>query len=71
MLESVTGAQTQMWGKNQLTISVDVVTVEQEVWLENIMELCILDLDVLEQLGATVDTVGKLSSCLLAQEQCV
>lgn len=54
------GAQTRVQGKKQLTISVNGVTVEQDVWLADITEPCTLGLDALEQLGATVDTVTKL-----------
>lgn len=36
-------------------ILVNGVTVEQEVWLEDIIELCILGLAAVGQLGATVD----------------
>lgn len=46
-------------GNNQWAISVNGVTVKKKYWLADIMEPCILALDTLEQLGATVDTVGK------------
>lgn len=46
-LASVTGAQTRMQGKRELTISINCVVVDQEVWLVDIVELLILGLDKL------------------------
>lgn len=46
-----------MQSKKQLNISVNLVTVEQEVWFADIIaDPCILGLDALEQLSATIDT---------------
>lgn len=59
MLASVNGAHTQMRDKEQLNISVNWVTVEQNIWLKDIIEVCILGLGTLEQLRATMDTVSK------------
>lgn len=50
-LSPVTAAHTRMRGRKQLIISVIVVTVEQNVWTFWNRSA------VLEQLGATVDTV--------------
>lgn len=58
MLASFTGDQTKM-RKKQLIISVNGVTMEQDIWLVDIMEMYILGLDALQQLGAMVDTVLK------------
>lgn len=44
-LAPVTGAPTRMQGMRQLTVSVNGVMVEQEVWLEDIVEPFILGLD--------------------------
>lgn len=48
-----------MLGKKQLTIIVIRVPVVQNVWFADILELCILGLDALGQLSATVDTVSR------------
>lgn len=48
-----------MRGEKQLTILVDGVTVVQNIWLANILEPCILDFNMLEQLASTMDTVSK------------
>lgn len=42
----------------ELNISVNGVAVKQNVWLTDIMKQSILCLDVLKQLGATVDTAA-------------
>lgn len=49
-----------MRAKEQLSISVNGIMVEQEVWLTDIVEPLILGLDILAQLEATVDTASKL-----------
>lgn len=42
-----------------MPITINGVTVKQEVWLAAIKEPCTLGLDVLKQLCATVDTAVK------------
>lgn len=58
-LATVTNAHTKIWGKKQLTILVNRVTKEHVVWLLDIVELFILGLDALGQLGATVAIMCK------------
>lgn len=59
VLASVTSAHNQMQGKKQLTVN--EVTGEKNVWLADILEPCILDLDGLQQLGGTVDKVSRVN----------
>lgn len=48
-----------MQRKKQVTISVNGVMVVEEVWLVDVVELCISGLSMLGQLGANVDTAIK------------
>lgn len=57
-----------MQDKKQLTFF--SVTVEQNVWLADIIELCILGLGALEQLGATVAQPFCVSWCFPGRGCC-
>lgn len=43
----------------EIVTGVIIVLIVQEVWLLDIVERCILGLDALNQLGATVNNVTK------------